>query len=338
MTNLPRIQIAQLPTPIQYLPNLSSKLGDLKVFIKRDDQTGLAFGGNKTRKLEFLIGDAKAMNAQTLITTGAVQSNHCRQTAAAAARFGLKCILVLTGSKTDTAFIKSGKYTGNLLIDKLVGAKFVYSQLDDRDRVVNETYREELEKGSQPYIIPYGGSNKIGAYAYTLAVNEIMEQTCNSPGENSTPEWIIFPTSSGGTQAGMIVGARKYGFYGRMLGISVDKQSEPLKKRIVELANQITKLSGISYKFIQSEILVNDDYLGGGYGVAGDAEKNAIELFARSEGILLDPVYTGRAAAGFLDLHQSGFFKKENGEPTKILFWHTGGTPALFSEKYIEIW
>ncbi len=338
MINLPRVKIAHLPTRIEYLPRISSNLGGIELYIKRDDQTGLAFGGNKTRKLEFLIGDALAKNAQTLITTGAVQSNHCRQTAAAAAKFGLKCFLVLTGQEPEAGLNNSSGYSGNLLIDKLLDAKIVYTGLDNREKKIKDLYQEELEKGNQPYIIPYGGSNKIGAYAYSQAINELMIQVSDSFEDNSGPDWIVFPTSSGGTQAGMIAGARKYGYKGRILGISVDEKSDPLKERIAELANQISELIELEHRFTQSEVLVNDKYLGDGYGVAGGAEKNAIEFFARNEGILLDPVYTGRAAAGLLDLHQSGFFREGKGEPINILFWHTGGTPALLSRNYESLW
>jgi len=338
MKNLPRVKIAHLPTRIEHLPRISSNLGGIELYIKRDDQTGLAFGGNKTRKLEFLIGDALAKNAQTLITTGAVQSNHCRQTAAAAAKFGLKCLLVLTGQEPETGLNNGSGYSGNLLIDRLLDANIVYTSLDNREKKIKDLYQDELEKGNQPYIIPYGGSNKIGAYAYSQAINELMVQIRDSFDDNSGPDWIVFPTSSGGTQAGMIAGARKFGYKGRILGISVDEKSEPLKERIAELANQIAELIELGDRFKQSEVMVNDKYLGGGYGVAGEAEKNAIEFFARNEGILLDPVYTGRAAAGLLDLHQSGFFSEGNGDTIKILFWHTGGTPALLSRKYETLW
>jgi 1-aminocyclopropane-1-carboxylate deaminase/D-cysteine desulfhydrase-like pyridoxal-dependent ACC family enzyme len=234
--------------------------------------------------------------------------------------------------------MNGGKYSGNLLIDKLMGAKTVYSRLEDREEKVKNIFQEEKSKGNHPYLIPYGGSNKIGAYAYLLAMHEMIEQTQESLDEHSRPDWIVFATSSGGTQAGMLAGACNNGFTGKILGISVDVQSEPLRERIAELANQVIELSGGSDKVKQSEILVNDDYLGDGYGVAGDAEKSAIELFARLEGILLDPVYTGRAAAGLLDLHKSGFFRKDNKRQTNILFWHTGGTPALLSRNYEAMW
>jgi D-cysteine desulfhydrase len=311
-----RIQLAQLPTPIEALPNLSKMLGGPQLFIKHDDLTGLGFGGNKIRKLEYLAADAMAKGSQTLISTGAVQSNHCRQVAAAAARLGLGCILVLAGEKPDQP-------QGNLFLDLLSGAEVIFVPKDQRDQALAEVTKQAEADNRKPYPIPYGGSNAIGAMAYRQAMHELHEQGLN-------PDWIVFATSSGGTQAGMLLGARETGSCAKILGISVDKPAQELSETIASIANAGAELLQLETRFLHEEILVNDAYCSAGYGVLTAAEKEAILLFARQEAILLDPVYTGRAAAGLLDLIRHGFFKADE----KVLFWHTGGTPALFAEPY----
>ncbi len=311
-----RVHLAQLPTPIEALPRLSRLLGGPQLFIKRDDLTGLGFGGNKTRKLEYLAGDALAKGCQTLISTGAVQSNHCRQVAAAAAKLGMGCILVLAGEKPEQP-------GGNLLLDLLSGAEVNFVRKDVRDQALAEfTARAEAEN-RKPYLIPYGGSNAIGAMGYRQAMHELHEQGFD-------PDWIVFATSSGGTQAGMLLGARETGSQAKILGISIDKSSKEFSGIIAEIANAGAALLQLETTFTPEEILVNDEYCPAGYGVMTPAEKEAILLFARQEAILLDPVYTGRAAAGLIDLIRRGFFKPDE----KVLFWHTGGTPALFAEQY----
>jgi D-cysteine desulfhydrase len=311
-----RIQLAQLPTPIEALPNLSKMLGGPQLFIKHDDLTGLGFGGNKIRKLEYLAADAMAKGSQTLISTGAVQSNHCRQVAAAAARLGLGCILVLAGEKPDQP-------QGNLFLDLLSGAEVIFVPKDQRDQALAEVTKQAEADNRKPYPIPYGGSNAIGAMGYHQAMHELNEQGLN-------PDWIVFATSSGGTQAGMLLGARETGSCPKILGISVDKPARELSEIIAEIANAGAELLQLETRFLHEEILVNDAYCSAGYGVLTAAEKEAILLFARQEAILLDPVYTGRAAAGLVDLIRHGFFKADE----KVLFWHTGGTPALFAEPY----
>ena len=328
MRTLPRIHIAQLPTAVEDLPRLSSALKGPRLKIKRDDQTGLAFGGNKTRKLEFLVAEAQANGAKKLITAGAMQSNHCRQTAAAAARFGLGCTLVLTlpeGQDKPPAGMDNS--TGNLLLDNLLGADVVWAQRETREQVLQDTFDQAWEDGKRPYLIPYGGSNPIGAAAYVYAVKEMMEQKLS-------PDWVVFPSSSGGTQAGLVLGAKKFKFRTQILGISVDEEQDVLKERVAKLATETADFLGERMKFAVDEILVNSDYLGGGYGVMGEPELEAIQLFAQTEGLLLDPVYTARAAAGMIDLIRKGFF---GGPETEVLFLHTGGTPALFADLYQDI-
>ncbi len=326
MKPIPRLRFAHLPTAVEPLPRLSAYLSGPRIFIKRDDQTGLAFGGNKTRKLEFLLAEAQANGARTLITAGAVQSNHCRQTAAAAARQGFNCILVLSG-KMPTSI------SGNLLLDHLFGAEIVWTKRAVRDQTLQSTFQSAWDQGQRPYLIPYGGSNPTGAAGYAYAIQELAGQTGVKGQIDQPPDWIVFPSSSGGTQAGLALGARIFEYPTKILGISVDEQQEILQQRVCDLANQTADLLGDRVKLKAEEIRVNADYLGGGYGVMGEPEKEAIRLFARLEGILLDPVYTGRAAAGMIDLIRKGIFTSRE----TILFWHTGGAPALFASQYRSV-
>ncbi|MBT7325733.1 MAG: D-cysteine desulfhydrase family protein [Anaerolineae bacterium] len=317
MKNPPRLNFAHLPTAIENLPRLSEHLGGAQIYVKRDDQTGLAFGGNKTRKLEFLVAEAQAQGAKTLISGGAAQSNHCRQTAAAATRYGMNCILVLNGSEPEQP-------SANLLLDKLFGARIVWvADRNDRDRILQETYEQSLAKGEKPYLVPYGGSSPAGALGYAFALEELMEQ-------DSSFNWIVFGTSSGGTHAGLTLGKRLFGFEGQILGISIDEDENWLKEHVSALASDASELLGEREQFSLADVLATDAYCKAGYGVLTDLEREAVQLFAKYEGLLLDPVYTGRAAGGMIDLIRTGFFKPTD----KVLFWHTGGTPSLFADKY----
>jgi D-cysteine desulfhydrase family pyridoxal phosphate-dependent enzyme len=317
MKEISRLKFAHLPTPIEELPRLSKKLNGPKVLVKRDDQTGLAFGGNKTRKLEFLVAEAREQGAKTLISGGAIQSNHCRQTAAAAARFGFDCTLVLTGEKPKQP-------SANFLLDQLFGAEMV--TVEDRayrDQVLQETYDNAVTLDRKPYLVPYGGSSPTGALGYAFAVEEFMKQDIHA-------DWIVFGTSSGGTHAGLVLGQRLFGYPGKVLGISIDEPEEKLKSHVSALASQASDKLGEHIDFTRDEVLANEEYCKSGYGVFGEGEREAIKLFAELEGLLLDPVYTGRAAAGMIDLIRKGFFRKDE----SVLFWHTGGQPALFADKY----
>jgi D-cysteine desulfhydrase family pyridoxal phosphate-dependent enzyme len=326
MKDLPRKPIAHLPTPIEYLPNLTAVCCGPQIFVKRDDQTGLALGGNKARKLEFLLGEALSVGADTLITAGAVQSNHCRQTAAAAARCHLDCVLVLVGNEPE-------KHTANLLLDDLFGAEIRWTRKEQRDAELQNACDEKSAGGKRPYLIPYGGSNSTGATGYVYAMAELVEQWDERRMNNHLPDWIILPSGSGGTQAGMILGAKQYRYPGRIMGISVDEPAYSFTARIARLVSATAEALGIESQGIESGVLVNSDYLGGGYGVVGQPELEAIQMFAHSEGLLLDPVYTGRAAAGMIDLIRMGTIQ----EHESVLFWHTGGAPALFAGQYNDV-
>jgi D-cysteine desulfhydrase family pyridoxal phosphate-dependent enzyme len=317
MNSIPRVKFAHLPTPVEEMPRLSAMLGGPRLMVKRDDETGLAFGGNKTRKLEFLVAEAQTKAAEMLITAGSLQSNHCRQTAAAAAKSGMKCILVLMGNPP-------AERSANLLLDSLFGADIVWiERREEREATLNRVYAESLASGLHPYLVPYGGSSPTGVLGYAFAIEEFVSQKVKA-------DWIVFGSSSGGTQAGMVLGGRLFGYEGKLLGISIDEPADVLSERVAKLAADTSERLGGRIDFTPAEILVNADYCTAGYGVFGEAEREAITLFARNEGLLLDPVYTGRAAAGMIDLIRKGFFGKDE----TILFWHTGGTPALFAEKY----
>ena len=317
MKRIPRVPLAHLPTPVEEMPRLSAALGGPRLLVKRDDQTGLAFGGNKTRKLEYLVAEAQSHQARTLITAGAIQSNHCRQTAAAARKAGMDCILVLSGEPPEVP-------EANTYLDVLLGAELVWTSLEQRGEMLNQTYLKAESDGRAPFLIPYGGSSPVGAAAYVYALEELVEQ-------GYQPDWIVFATSSGGTQAGLAAGKALLDFPGKVLGISIDEEAGQFRGAVANLAKEVTVLLGDAKDITTEEIFVNDDYLGDGYAVMGAPEREAIRLFAEHEGLLVDPVYTGRAGAGLIDLVRKGFFQPDE----TVLFWHTGGHPALFAEKYL---
>lgn len=339
---LPRCPLAFLPTPLHPLPRLSAQLnaglpaagadgpasrpraGAVQLWIKRDDQTGLAGGGNKTRKLELLVGDARARGCDTLITTGAAQSNHCRQTAAAAARAGLACHLVLSGTPP-------AQPNGNLLLDGLLGAELHWTTRENRLSRLHSLTGELSAAGRHPYFITYGGSDPVGASGYALAMEELYTQVIAL---GLRLDAIVVASSSGGTQAGLVAGAAALGWDVPILGISIDEPAPALREKVAELATATATHLGRPEVFRPDEILVDDRFLGGGYGVVGALERKAIAQLARTEGVLLDPVYTGRAFGGLmasLDADPDVFRRPIVADPTTVLFWHTGGQPALFA-------
>lgn len=312
-----RVPIAYLPTPLVEMKRLSQELGGPRLFVKRDDQTGLATGGNKARKLEYLIAEALDQGADTVLTVGAVQSNHARQTAAAAAMHGLRCVLILPGS--DPA-----DWSGNLLLGDLLGARVHWAGGKPLHETMMEVAVEEESAGRHPYLIPLGGSNPLGALGYVAAMEELMGQLKE---RDLDVDAIVFASSSGGTQAGIMVGAKALGFDGRVVGISVAKTESGLREILQELLPETAEILGLDLSFDETDFSVYDDYVGEGYGVMGAPEREAIRLVASTEGILVDPVYTGRAMAGLLDLIRRGVY----GPSETVIFWHTGGIPALFA-------
>ena len=320
LDSLPRFHLAEFPTPIHTLDKLSKKYNGPAIYMKRDDHTSLGMGGNKIRKLEFLIGEAIEQGKDTLVTTGGIQSNHCRLTAAAARKAGLDCHLVLNGTEPDLP-------NGNLLLDKIFGARIHYCERKDRDDRLFQVADQLAKAGKKPYVIPVGGSNSIGAVGYVTAMQELANQIKDM---NISPDAIVFATSSGGTQAGLTLGAKITGFKGDVLGISIDQTqagSDPFLPVLTQIATATAARIGSDIQMTESDFSLNCDYLGAGYAMPGDLEFNAIRDLSFLEGILLGPVYTARAMGGFLDLIQKGYFTKDQ----TVLFWHTGGTPELFA-------
>ncbi len=318
-----KLSLGFFPTPIQELKQLSKTFSDHTIYIKRDDHTGLASGGNKTRKLEYLIKQAIDNGCNTVITAGAQQSNHCRQTAAACATAGLECHLLLGGEKPDN-------YEGNLLLSSLLGAHINFTG-DHRKGEDIETVRSELEKhGKRCYAIPYGGSNFIGALGFVNAIKELKTQMMAMALEI---DYICFASSSGGMQAGLVLGKALYELESHLLAISIDKEGNDgitLEDHVLGIVNEGLEKLHIATTINTSDIILNKDYDSEGYGKVTNNEVQAIHELARTEGILLDPVYTGRAFYGMLDLLR----KKKIPSGSKVLFWHTGGFPAIF--KYAE--
>ena len=322
---LPRYSLGFLPTPLVKLSRLAERLSGPRIFMKRDDQTGLGLGGNKVRKLEFLVGEALSLGCDTLITGGAAQSNHCRQTAAAAAAGGLACHLALGGEPPGTGE-RSFAPTGNLLLDQLFGAVIHWTGELRKGEKIPEIAESLRSAGRKPYVVPYGGSNTTGAAGFVEAVRELTEQLAEL-GESVTH--IVFASSSGGTQAGLTVGKSLFGLDTELVGIGIDKGASgdvPFADHVLQLANATAERLDVPSRFSASELTIRNDYLGEGYGVVGDLERRAIRIVAQTEGILLDPVYTGRAMGGLLDMIERGELSREH----SVLFWHTGGIPALF--------
>lgn len=318
MDRLPRQPLGCWPTPVQPLERLSAHLGGPRLWVKRDDLSGLAFGGNKTRKLEFLVGAALAEGCDTLLTAGAAQSNHCRQTAAAAARCGLACHLLLGGEAPPEA-------DGNLLLDHLLGARVHWCGARRKGEDLPELAEQLRRQGRRPCVIPYGGSSALGAVGFAAALRELQAQAI-------VPTHIVFASSSGGTHAGLLAGRALTALRAELWGIRIDKEDapgRPFATEIADLAVACADLLGLPSDPRLAEVQLLEDWLGQGYGVVGAAEREAVGLAARFEGLLLDPVYTGRAFAGLLDLLRRGTFRPED----RILFWHTGGTPALFPNR-----
>lgn len=316
LDKLPRFRLAFLPTPIAALNRLTQKLSGPRILIKRDDLTGLAFGGNKTRKLEFLIGEALATKCESIITGGAAQSNHCRQTAAAAAAAGLRCHLALSGSEPDAL-------TGNLLLDHLLGAKIHWCGDARKGERIPDIADQLRAAGESPYIIPYGGSNAVGAVGLVEAVRELADQI------RDPISHVVFASSSRGTHAGLALGARLFMPKTTILGIRIDKEERglPFRTELAALTNETAARIGVSEVFSTDDFAVDERYLGGGYGVVGELERSAMRTLAETEGIVLDPVYTGRAFGGLLDMIRRGSLNRTD----SVLFWHTGGTPAVFA-------
>ncbi len=299
------------PTPLQPLPRLSAHLGGPELWIKRDDLTGFALGGNKVRKLEFFLGAARVTGADILLTAGGHQSNHARITAAAAARAGLDCVLVLSGGVPAVS-------TGNLALDRLFGAEVRFVATGPERMPALHALAEELRQaGRRPLVIPIGGSTALGALGYVEAGREVAAQFAAL---GLTPRAMVHSSSSGGTQAGLLVGCRAAGLPARVLGISADETQADLSRMVAEILDPLAGLVGEPAPAPEA-IEVLDDYVGTGYGIPTPASEEATRLFARLEGVPLDPTYGAKAAAGLVDVVRRGAFARSE----VVCFWHTGG-------------
>ncbi|MCU9837917.1 D-cysteine desulfhydrase [Ruegeria sp. WL0004] len=318
----PRTALCHRPTPIEPLPRLSALLGGPSIFIKRDDCTGLAMGGNKTRKLEFLVGEAMQQKADMLVTQGAVQSNHVRQTAAAACKVGMKCHVLL--ERRVPGRDASYEETGNVLLDNLFGAthEFRPAGLDMNSEAESVTAKLR-EQGHRPYFIPGGGSNPTGALGYANCAQEIVDHTRET---GQAFDWLVMGTGSTGTQAGLVAGFHALDHALPVMGVSVRQPRERQMNAVHALTQKTLEKLGAE-GIPLSKILVDDGYVGEGYGIPAESTLEAIRLLARQEGILLDPVYSAKGMAGLIGMVRQGFFK-----PTeRVLFLHTGGSTALFA-------
>jgi L-cysteate sulfo-lyase len=318
-----RVRFAHLPTPLEPMPNLTRLLGGPQIYVKRDDCTGLATGGNKTRKLEFLIGEVLAQGADTVITHGAVQSNHVRQTAAAAARYGLKCAALPERRVPDHG--PEYEATGNVLLDRLFGAevRFVAAGTD-MDAGCAGLAEELRGCGHKPYYIPGGGSNAVGALGYVDAALELLHQ---ASGLGLRIDWVVHGSGSTGTQSGLVCGLEGANAGIDVLGICVRRGAAAQIDAVYRTASATAEHLGIKGGIERARIMANGDYVEPGYGIPTEGTIEAIRLAARHEGLLLDPVYTGKAMAGLIDLCRRGFFT--HGQ--NVVFLHTGGAAALFA-------
>jgi len=316
-----RIGLSDLPTPLKPMTRLSQYLG-IDLWIKRDDCTGLAGGGNKTRKLEYLVGAALAEGADTLITLGAVQSNHARQTAAAAASLGLRCILLLAEAVPNRTPVYHNN--GNILLDHLLGAEVrLFPAGTDLEIVAEQVMNECRELGNAPYLIPVGGSNAVGALAYVTAVEELRDQAQALQLAVGT---VYLPTGSAGTHAGILAGVALSGLDWRTHGVSVSSSQADLQAKLTRLTGETFALLGAEQTPMPA-IIVDDSQIGPGYGQPTPAMLEAVQLCARRDGVLLDPVYTGKAMAGLIADARAG--RIAAGET--VVFWHTGGSQGLFA-------
>ena len=320
----PRLELAKLPTPLERVENLGKSLGNLDLWFKRDDLTGFGLGGNKVRSLEYLAADAMKLNSNILITGGSPGSNHVRTTMAAAAHLGLRGVAVLSGNQPS-------KTNGNLLLDHILNAKLVFTGNPDRSYIDNYILEEAERlrgKGENPYMIRRGGVSSLGCIGYVSAAVEICSQLKNL---NISPEILVCATGCGVTQAGLLVGFKLMGLNCRLYGITVSRTRDECISHIEQLVNETEDALGLDSRVTSDEIFVFDEYIGEGYSMPTSEGIDAIRLVARTEGIFLDPIYTGKAFSGLTDLVKKEFI----GHDKTVIFLHTGGSPSIFSNSTI---
>ena len=323
LTEFPRVPLAHLPTPLEHLPRLSEHLGGPAIYVKRDDCTGLATGGNKTRKLEYSMGEALQQGADTVITVGAVQSNHVRQTAAAACKLGLKCEVLLEHRVTDPSELY--RTSGNVLLDRIFGANLrEYGKGEDFEAAMAAVADEVRAGGGKPYIIPGGASNPVGALGYVGCAVELLEQAKEA---GLAFDRLVTASGSAGTHAGLAVGLRGSGSDMPITGIGVNVGQEVQEEKVYKLACETAEFVGAPGAVSREDIFADCNYVGPGYGEPTEAMNEAVLMLARLVGLLFDPVYTGKALAGMIDYVRKGRF---DGAST-IVFLHTGGAAGLFA-------
>lgn len=319
MKRLPKIPLANLPTPIQSLKNLSRRLG-VEIFVKRDDMTGGAETGNKIRKLEYVLADALSRGCDAVVTCGGADSNHARATAIAAKRIGLKPHLILRRPKNELV--------GNLLLDRLVGAEITLVEPDEYytslEEIREKVFADLRRRGSRPYWIPTGASMALGAAGYVDCVSEISLFEARVGFQFDA---LVFATGSGGTAAGLLVGTLLYGLKALPIGINTGEPTEQLKTDTLNIANECADLLGLKHSFNPNDVVIVDGFDAGGYGEIDKRTIETFRLFADQEGLILDLVYTAKAAAGLIGLIERGYFKHN----AKLLFIHTGGLPSVFT-------
>ncbi len=322
LARFPRVSLAHLPTPLEFMPRLTEHLGGPNLYVKRDDCTGLGTGGNKTRKLEFLVADAIGKQADVIITQGAVQSNHARQTAAAACKVGMACELIFEKrvADADEAYTTSG----NVLLDRVYGANIrEVEKGTDMNAAMDELADELRAAGKNPYIVPGGGSNPIGALGYVDCAFECVAQANR---EGIPIDYIVHATGSAGTQAGLVVGLKAMNANIPLLGIGVNAPKAEQEEKVWKLAEETAEFIGAPGCVSREDVVANCDYVGPGYGVPTEGMNEAVKLLARTEGLLFDPVYSGKGLAGMIDLVKKGEFA----DAKNVVFIHTGGVAGLF--------
>ena len=323
LTSFPRVPLAHLPTPLEFLPNLTKHLDGPEIWVKRDDCTGLATGGNKTRKLEFSMGEALEKGADTIITVGAVQSNHVRQTAAAACKLGMKCEVLLEHRIEKPSELY--RTSGNVLLDRIFGANLrEFDKGTDFDAAMEDVADEVRASGGVPYIVPGGASNPVGALGYVGCGEELLQQFDE---QNLQFDHIVTATGSAGTHGGLVVGLRASGNDLPILGIGVNAPQDAQEERVFKLACETAELIGKPGCVSREDIVADCNYIGPGYGEPTESMNEAVLMLARQEGLLFDPVYSGKALAGMIDYVRKGRF----GSDEKIVFLHTGGSAGLFA-------
>ena len=326
LSKYPRLKLTPLPTPIAYMKNLSEYLGGPRIYVKRDDIGSLAFGGNKTRKLEYIMAQAAAEGADTVVTLGGVQSNWVRQTVAAAKALGMDAVAVLEGEKPDAI-------QGNLMLDMLMGAQLIYMPgipQDVEDQEIASAFpitgpiAEDLRRqGKKPFLAPLGGATPTGHLGYINMVDELATQLAE---ENIRPTHIFVGTGTGGTHTGIQMGLRLAGMETKLVGISVSFHTRPKEEEIAQMCNEAMAYYGVQEKFVPGDITVNYDYVGAGYGAVTPEAVEAVRLAARLEGLILCHTYAGKALSGLIGMIRSGELTKDD----TVIFVHTGGGTADF--------